>query len=146
MVLAKIGDPFHLNIFPHMDVVRLDIYVFNSVIKLLVLRKITTMTQHRNISRFEELCLPTKLVHILYDRFVFYLIKHSFQISIKLRQIIMKKLCILLLLIFLNWRIPQKYIFLVYVIYLFLCLVFVVHTWRKMSIVSPQKSAKEKNI
>ena len=51
----------------------------------------TTMTQHWNTSGLEELCLPTKLVHILYFCCVFSLIKHSFQISSKLRYIRIKE-------------------------------------------------------
>ena len=90
MVFAKIGDPLHLNIFPHMDVITFDIF-FNSVIKLRILRNTTTMTQYRNIRGFEELCLPNSVVHIPYGCFVCYLINNSYQISSKLRHIIIKE-------------------------------------------------------
>ena len=90
MVCTKIGDPFHLNSFPHMEVVTF-MYFFYCIIKLRVLWNTTTMTQNWNISRLEVLCLTTKLVHILYFCSVCSLIKNSFQISIKLRYIRIKE-------------------------------------------------------
>ena len=86
MVLAKNCDHFHLNSFPHMDVVTFDF--FNYVIKL---RIFWNSTQHWNISRIEELCLPTKLVHILYVFFAYSLINHSLKIYIKLINIRIKE-------------------------------------------------------
>ena len=90
MVCAKIGDPFHLNSFPHMDVVTL-IFKIICIIKLMILWNTTTMTQHLNIIILELLCLPTKIVHILYCCSVCSLIKHSLLISSKLRYIRIKE-------------------------------------------------------
>ena len=68
VVLSKIGNPFYLNNFPHMDMVTFYIY-FNSVINLKILWNNIITTQHRNISGLEELCVPTNLVHIIYGCF-----------------------------------------------------------------------------
>ena len=89
MVATKFGDPFHLNSFPHMDVVTFDFFI--GIIKLRKLWNTTTMTQHRNIRKIESLCLPNKFVHCLYCCSVVSLIKHSLQISTKLRYIIIKE-------------------------------------------------------
>ena len=90
MVCAKVGDPFHLNIFPHIDVVTFGIFYF-CIIKLRILWNTTIMTQHWKISRLVLLCLPNKLVHILYCCSIFSLINNSFQISSKLRYIRIKE-------------------------------------------------------
>ena len=61
----KIGHPFHLDSFPHMDVITFDIS-FIYVIKLRILWNTKTMTQHWYIRRLEVIFLPTNFVHILY--------------------------------------------------------------------------------
>ena len=86
----KIGDPFHRNNFPHMDVVTIDTY-FKKTIKLRILWNTQTMDQHWYTSGIEVIRLPTNLVHILYGCFLPSLIKHSLQISSKLRYIWMEE-------------------------------------------------------
>ena len=87
--LCKNWWPFSLEWIPTYG--RGNIWFFlNCVIKLRTLWNTTTMTQHWKISRLELFCLPTKLVHILYCCFACSLIKHSFQISSKLRYIRIK--------------------------------------------------------
>ena len=139
MVFAKIGDPIHLHCFPHMDVVTFE-FLFICIIKLRILWNTTTMTQHWNIRRLEVLCLPTKLVHILYCCYVFSLIHHSLQISTKIRYIRIKESVHSIISRFFKLKEPSTSYLLVHVINFFLCLILAVRSWTVSSIYAPLKN------
>ena len=91
----------------------------------------------KKINRLEVLFLPTKLVHIIYCCYVCSLIKHSFQISTKLRYIRIKESVHSISYRFLKLKEPSTFSLSVHVIDFFLHLILVVISLAVSSMYAP---------